>query len=405
MTGWIYLKEAVRMLWSAKQRTLLALLGIVIGISSVIAMVSIGHIASEESLKQFRSMGIDLMSVTPDENSASGEPISPPTATRADKLHVGLLRYLPGQVTDILAMTPVARNYQQGHFAGKNGNIEMIGVNAELVRLNQLQLLAGRFIGPFDESRNVVVLGQNALKDLHLPTPTAQWLGKRIELGGAVFEIIGLLEPARNLNAVLGFNVNDTAIMTVPTMMRAFGANDLHSLAIRLQGEQFGLSVQRQISQYFAKVAPSVRLNFRTAKEMIEQMQAQAEMFTLLLGSIASISMVVGGVGIMNIMLVSVSERRKEIGIRRALGAKRRDIQVQFLVEAILLSLVGGVFGIAVGIGCSWWVAILNHWNFTVSLFAVWSGFGMAVAVGLLFGYFPARQAAYTDPIKALQSV
>ena len=158
------------------------------------------------------------------------------------------------------------------------------------------------------------------------------------------------------------------------------------------------------VQAYFRRVAPNLEVRVRSAKELIASMQRQTQLFALLLGAIGSISLIVGGIGVMNVMLVSVTERRKEIGIRRALGAKRGDIQLQFLIESLVLSLLGGVFGMGLGIGVAYGACQYGNWEFFVSTMALLLGVGVSSGVGLFFGFYPARQAARLDPITALRS-
>ncbi|NCA91299.1 MAG: FtsX-like permease family protein, partial [Gammaproteobacteria bacterium] len=157
-----------------------------------------------------------------------------------------------------------------------------------------------------------------------------------------------------------------------------------------------------QAQAYFQARRQPVRA--RSPEEIIAQMEKQMRMFTLLAGAIGSISLIVGGIGVMNVMLVSVTERRREIGVRRALGARQGDIQQQFLVESVILSLLGGLFGILLGVGASWLTAYLAYWKFLLSLDAILLGVGVASAVGIFFGFYPARQAARLDPIQALRA-
>ena len=159
-----------------------------------------------------------------------------------------------------------------------------------------------------------------------------------------------------------------------------------------------------QIMAYIAALGKGQTVKITSPEEIIAQMEKQMQMFTLLLGAIGSISLIVGGVGVMNVMLVSVTERRREIGIRRALGAKRGDIRGQFLIESVILSLIGGLFGIIFGIGASWLIAHFAKWQFALSFSAILLGVGVSNAVGIFFGYYPARQASLLDPIVALKS-
>ncbi|MEO5369678.1 MAG: ABC transporter permease [Magnetococcus sp. DMHC-1] len=390
------LKESLRMLLLNKQRTILALFGILIGIGSVIAMVSIGEIIAEESMRQFRELGTDLILI--DKEYAGNE-----TSRKKNPLKLQYAWELTDKVHMVRASAPIALASQSAHFSGKTGGVNIVGSTSTLIEINKLRLKAGRFLVSMDERRQVVVIAEEGLNSLGWSAANADWVGKKLEIKGRVFEIVGVLDKASGTGGILNYDVNRAIIMPVTTAMRLYNQSELSAVVARVLGTMDIAQIVDQIKTHFAKVGNGLAVKVHTPQEIIDQMKTQGRMFTLLLGAVGSIAMVVGGVGIMNIMLVSVAERRREIGIRRALGARRSDIQKQFLVEAILLSLIGGVMGTVIGIGVSFMVSRSHDWAFQISMVAVWSGMAMAILVGVVFGYFPARQAAQVDPIKALQ--
>ncbi|MBF0424659.1 MAG: ABC transporter permease [Magnetococcales bacterium] len=396
MKNSVYLREASRMLLLNKQRTFLALLGILIGIGSVIAMVSIGEIIAEESMRQFRELGTDLILIE--------KQFSPTTtATRKGRFDLRAALGLPGHAQGIAAAAPVALSNKPSRFQGNTGSVGIVGSHEGLVEINKLKLKAGRFLVSMDDRRQVAVVGHSAFESMKFSEASPDWVGKSVEIDGRIFAIVGVLEKSSGIGGVLNYDINRQLVIPITTAMRLYGQLELSSIATRLQDALQTPRIVEGIKRYFSSPDVGVDVQARTPREIIEQMQAQGRMFTLLLGAIGSIAMVVGGVGIMNIMLVSVAERRREIGIRRALGARRRDIQIQFLLESILLSLAGGVLGTLIGIGVAYQVARSHGWVFQVSMLAVWAGLAMANLVGVVFGFFPARQAAQVDPIKALQ--
>ena len=187
-------------------------------------------------------------------------------------------------------------------------------------------------------------------------------------------------------------------------MMRDFPRHSIREITARIRPHIHYQQAETEAQAHFRRVAPAAPIAVQSAEQLIESMQRQMRLFALLLGAIGSISLVVGGIGVINVMLVSVVERRKEIGIRRALGARRGDIQLQFLIESLILSLLGGAFGLSLGVAISYVVCQVGDWGFFVSPLALVLGVGVASGVGLFFGFYPERQAARLDPIAALRS-
>ena len=193
-------------------------------------------------------------------------------------------------------------------------------------------------------------------------------------------------------------------ITAISNALRAFPNPDINTVMARVDSRVPIIRIKADIQEFFQKKARGMQVEVASAEEMIDRMKQQMQMFSLLLGAIGSISLLVGGIGVMNVMLISVSERRSEIGLRRALGAQQSDIQSQFLIEAILLCLAGGLIGIILGVGISYLFSYFCKWQFITSYFSIALGFGVSTAVGLFCGFYPARTAARLDPIKALKS-
>jgi putative ABC transport system permease protein len=228
-------------------------------------------------------------------------------------------------------------------------------------------------------------------------------VGEKIRLDGLPYIIVGVLQDTPGWG-MRQFNTNRSVFVPVSTSLRAFDDAKIESITARMAPHVHYTAAAEEVQGYFRHKVKDLKLEVQSAEQLIEQMEKQMQLFTLLLGAIGSISLIVGGVGVMNVMLVSVTERRKEIGIRRALGARRRDIQSQFLIESVILSLVGGLFGIALGIGASYIICHFTGWTFHASTAAVLLGFGVASAVGIFFGFYPAYQAAWLNPITALRA-
>ncbi|GAB6042573.1 ABC transporter permease [Endothiovibrio diazotrophicus] len=389
-----YVKEAWRSLYATKQRTALALLGIVIGIGAVIALVSIGRIVTNEATKQFREMGTDMLTlrlaVAGDDRS-----LNDPGLTGGLAAHVSCLR-LAAPFTRSSAGLPKRPGEQ-------DVNAEKLGVTDGFFAVNKLQLAAGRLISSLDGSRRFVVLGAELPRLLGLSGPPDGLVGREISLEDGRYTVVGVLAPAPESRQT---RVEPDTAFFVPLATTLGGGRHppIRDVAARIRPTADEGQCVKAVEQYFLRRNPAMKLRVVTAEELIERMRKQGRMFNVLLAAIAGISLVVGGVGIMNIMLMSVTERRQEIGIRRALGARRKEIRYQFLIEAMLLSMVGGVLGIGVGVGASYVVSEVQAWEFFVSWQSVVLGAGVSALIGIFFGFFPAHQAAGLDPITALRA-
>lgn len=387
---WANILEAMRNLLATKQRSVLALIGIIIGTGSVVAMISIGGMVQNETLKRFEDMGTDLISIR----------------LRAPQSGQGLGLNDLAQVEQGLSawfdvVTPSIEKSLWLELGGQEQFFSQIGSTVNMGTLYRLELAEGRFISPFDRYQRYAVVGQ----DMAIAYAAAgQQLepGSTLELDGQIYTVIGLLKRAP-VDLFGGTDVNRAMIVPVSTLSRLSG-QDISSLAARIKP---GLAHQASFAQagsWFAQQVPGLGADFRSPEQMIEQMQQQMRLLTLMLGAIGSISLVVGGVGVMNIMLVSVTERRREIGVRLAIGARRRDLRRQFLIEAVILALIGGLLGLVLGALAAWLVAYFAGWGFFVTLPVLLLGFGVSAAIGVFFGFYPAAQASKVDPIVALRS-
>lgn len=386
------IEEAVKSLYGAKQRTILALFGIIIGIGSVIAMVSIGTIVEAESLRQFKDMGTDILSIQKGYGGGPAKNISIKDA-------VGI----PFNCTSIARVAPYIQAGLETWYAGKKVFGPCMGVTGSFQDLNKIQVHQGRFISDLDGFAYFAVLGNEKaarLAELGLREP----VGKKFKLGDYIFKVVGVLERLPGGGGMRPHGINDSVLVPINTATRIVENAEISTIMARMTPGFHNTEAQVQIADYFDRRVKGLEVEVRSAEELIEQMEKQMKLFTLLLGAVGSISLIVGGVGVMNVMLVSVAERKKEIGIRRALGAKRNDIQSQFLIESIILSLIGGIFGILIGVSASYIISHFSKWQFLVSYMAILLGFGVSSAVGVFFGFYPARQASRLDPIAALRS-
>ena len=386
------LREAVRSLLAARLRTVLGLIGIMIGIASVITMISVGEIAKAKSRAEFEALGTDVMAI----QTTSGRHGS--TIALEDALA------LVAAVPTIADAAPRIQVQGGSRHAGKRvGRGSTQGVSAAFARVNRLALAEGRFISDLDYRASWCVVGARVAANMRR-AGAAQVRGATVATGGRLLTVVGVLEPHLESYA-LPFQVDadESVFVPITTAQRMEGAKGIELIVARSAPLAHHTEANRDLVSYFRERAPRLKLKVTSARQLIERMESQTQIMTLLLATIGGVSLIVGGIGVMNIMLVTVSERRTEIGIRRALGAARGDIQSQFLIEAVLLSVVGGVFGVMLGIAVTWGVCRYTDWDFFISTMSVVVGLGVSSAVGIFFGFHPAHQAARVDPIVALQ--
>ena len=391
------LNEAVRSLYSAKQRTLLALIGIVIGIGSVIAMVSVGNIVQQEALRQFKELGTDILTIEKD--FGGGSEVAATTAN----FKLSEVMALPQHSSAISVVAP----YTQGGggetlYGGKKvERTYFLGVTESFLSMNKLALSQGRFLSDLDWQSRYVVLGADIADQLRA-AGAEKIVGERLRIGEGIFTVLGVLAPVPQSGA-RRFEPNALVLAHINPVLRMPGT-EIFVINAKVRPDFDNRTGSQQVSTYFSRLAQPLAVRVSSPEDLIAQMEKQSQMFTLLLGAIGGISLVVGGVGVMNVMLVSVSERRREIGIRRALGAKRGDIRQQFLIESVILSLIGGLLGVLLGVGASWVISHFAHWQYELSLGAILLGVGVSSVIGVFFGFYPARQASQLDPIIALRS-
>ena len=384
-------REAADSLRKARLRTALGLIGIAVGISSVIAMVSLGEIAREQARRQFEALGTDIVLV----RKAAGS-----------KKAIGLADAvaLASSVPSVAEAAPRVQGHGAFRHAGKvvgNGGVQ--GVTASFATVNRLSLRAGRFISDLDVNRHYVVVGAG-VADAMRRNGARRIVGALIEVDEALFTVVGVLAHRKESYALpLQVDADRSVFVPVTTSGRIVADPGIDVIVARSRAGVHHETAVADIRSWFRGRARGLDLDIVTAKELIARMEAQMGIFTLLLGAVGSISLIVGGIGIMNIMLVSVAERRREIAIRRALGAKRRNIQSQFLIESLILTMAGGALGVAVGLAATWGICRFTGWEFLISGASVASGLGTAAAAGLFFGFQPAHRASRLDPIAGLR--
>lgn len=390
MGFWSNVLEALLNLLATRQRSALALIGIVIGTGSVVAMVSIGGMVQGETLKRFEAMGPDLVSL----RLRAHEGLDGLRLADLAMLDTGLAPWLR-LIAPTLDQSLWLEQRGQGLF------LTLLGTTANLQALHDLRVTRGRFISPFDRYRRFGVVGHEIV-EYHAALGRSLDLGDILALDGQAIAIIGFLAPAPP-DFFGGIDVNSAVILPISSLSRV-SDSPINAIAARLQPGLAHRTAASGIADWFARHHPRLSVQIRSPEQIIEQMQQQMRLLTLMLGAIGSISLIVGGVGVMNIMLVSVTERRREIGVRLAIGARRRDVRMQFLTEAVILALIGGLFGLALGAATAWAVAFFFGWGFFIAAPVLLLGFGVSAAIGVFFGFYPAVQASNVDPIQALRS-
>lgn len=391
-------KEGLLNLYFSKLRSILALLGVLVGTASVVAMVLGGELATNEALRQFKTLGTDLLAVSIN-ISENGDEAS---AGKIENLSLPQALDLAQANKDILKVAPYTQLFHPVLYDGNPVNGVILGVTDSFADIVQIKMQSGRFVSVFDKYELYCVIGHDvyqALKKISATEP----LGQQIQIGKNIFIIVGVAD-AWPENSFVYANIDNSILVPImtSTMVSKFAA--ISNIIMRLSQQADIPKVEESISTAINSRLSGKQVTFRSAKELIAKMKTQSNILTVFLGLIGSVSLIVGGIGVMNIMLVSVVERRREIGIRLAVGAKRSDIGLLFLMEAIMLSLVGGTLGVIVGIFIAYIIAMIWNWQFTLFLLPPLAGFTVSVAVGIFFGFYPAYTAARLDPIEALKS-
>ncbi len=397
------IKIALRALRRNKLRSVLTTLGIIIGVAAVIAMVGIGNGAKAQVDAQIASLGQNVILVFSGSTTRSGIRTgwgSAGTLTIEDA--DAITREVPG----VVAVSPEVRGVRQVAAGNQNWYTQVLGESPAYFDIRQWPLAEG---APFTDqdvrsATKVCVIGATTARQLFGADSA---LGQIIRIQNVPFVVVGVLTPKGY--SVMGQDQDDVIILPYTSAMkRVTGQTTLRGINIQAANAAALPIAEQQITDLLRqrhRLGPGREDDFtvHNQQEIAEMATATAKVMSVLLGAIASVSLIVGGIGIMNIMLVSVTERTREIGIRLAVGAHGRDILLQFLIEAITLSSVGGLIGIGVGVGASQALAVWKEWPTLISLSSVVVAFLFSAAVGVFFGFYPARQASRLDPIEALR--
>ena len=394
---------ALRALRRNKMRSTLTALGIIIGVASVVAMVAVGNGAQARITSQVSALGQNLLSVFAGSRKSGGVNTglgSASALTLADAEAIGR------EVTDIAAISPEVSASAQAIANGRNWSTSIVGESPDYLKIRDWKLASGSMFTDREVrgAAKVAVIGSKTANELFGPLNP---VGQSVRIKNMPFIIIGLLETKGA--GMGGQNQDDRIIIPYTTAMkRLTGDKYLRSVNVQVASSDRMEIAQQQITgllrqRHRLTDGRDDDFNIFNQKEIADTVNSISTIITLLLGSIAGISLFVGGIGIMNIMLVSVTERTREIGIRIAVGAQPGDIRLQFLIEAVTLSLFGGLIGVLCGVGASHLVGVVANFKAIVSTGSIFLAFGVSSVIGIFFGFYPAHKAAALDPIVALR--
>lgn len=399
------IRVALGALRANKLRSLLTMLGIVIGVSAVIAVVALGRGAQTAVNDRISSLGTTLLTVSPGQ-ARTGGVMSFDVRTR---LTIEDAQALEDRGTLIAAVQPEMSSSLQVQFLNKNAGTRVIGSSSNYPEVRRYEMAAGRFFTAAEDAgrQRLAVVGPVVVTNLGLQSPEAL-IGENIRLRGIQFTVIGVYK-SKGQAPGWGGDPDDQVIIPLQTArFRVIGNNRLNSISVLAPTETAIPETMAEIQKILRrehKLRPERPDDFqiRNQADFLNTLGETTQVFSMLLAGIAAVSLLVGGIGIMNIMLVSVTERTREIGIRKALGATKINILFQFLIEAVVLCLLGGAIGIAVGAGGATVFTKLLGWNTEVGTSSVIMAFAFSALVGIVFGVYPARRAASLDPITALR--
>ncbi len=428
---WNTLLLGIRSLLMHKLRSLLTMLGVILGVGSVIAMLAIGEGSKREALEQLRRLGasnVIIRSVKPGQNEGgeSSSNNSGSQSSRSNVLEYGLkyrdLERMEATLPTVQQAVAISLVRKDAQYRSRRiSNARVLGTTSKYLSVKDLGVQRGRFLSDTDEKlgTNVAVLGDGAAENLFsFEDP----IGKVVQLGPNAFTVIGVLETQASGSAVAGAigqqNFNNDIYIPLSSIRRRFGElqmilssgsrtferTELSEITLTVDDENYvsqTASMARRILEMEHEDGKDYEI--QVPLELMRQAEREKRIWNLVLGSIAGISLLVGGIGIMNIMLANVTERTREIGIRRALGARQADITLQFLMETTVLSSTGGLLGVVFGIAIPLIVASLSEIESSFSWWSIVLAFSISVGIGIIFGLYPARRAALMDPIEALR--
>ncbi|NHB91265.1 ABC transporter permease [Photorhabdus cinerea] len=381
------LRESLDSLRLLGRRSLLALLGIAVGCASVIALLNIGYNAANEAISTFKSMGSNILvahfSFIPGVNDK-------PAPSTLDIQ--ALTRTLP----TIAHAAPITLHSTRVRFRGQGIDTNITGTSSDLAEVLDLQIERGRFLSDYDRQTTYTVIGANIAKQSKIQ------VGSQLQIGDYLFEVIGIL-AVQGANPLLPVPVDDSVILPIEGMRRLRPAPEIGSIIAKTHDTTTLNSDAILLRNYLISLSKGRNVEVQIPQQLLDGLTRQTKTFSYLLAGLGGISLLVGGVGVMNVMLMNVSERRREIGVRMALGARPIDIGVLFMLEAATLAIAGAIVGSLLGVTTGYLFVKFSGWVFTLSPFSVPLGIASSLVIGLFFGINPALAAAKLQPIEALR--
>lgn len=394
-----YIKQAASSLFSHKMRTLLSMLGILIGVASVISMISIGEGAKASIQEELKNLGTNMLTVRAGRRRAGGVSLAQGAGSRLSIEDAEAFKKLPG----VKSVSPIVSSNAQVIYGAKNSNTLISGVTAIYAEMQADVPVSGRFFTEQEDisRKRVAVIGQSVVKNLFGGESP---IGKNIRVNKVIFNVIGVL-PAKGAN--FGMDQDDRVVIPLHTAMyRLLGKNYVDSISVEAVSADITQTLQDALLETVNNRHKSIQeglFEVMDFSQMREAMMQTASTMSMLLGAVAAISLIVGGVGVMNIMLVSVKERTKEIGLRKAIGGRRRDILLQFIVEAVMMTFTGGLTGILIGVSISMLFSLIAGWAVKLTVVSILGASFFSIVIGIIFGVWPAVQASRLKPIEALR--
>ncbi|WP_297831690.1 ABC transporter permease [Pseudomonas sp.] len=383
--------ESAESLRALGRRSLLALLGIVVGSASIIALLNIGRNAAEDAMRTFKDMGTDTLVVS-----------FPFSAQKKPPLPLTLdVQQIRREVPGISHVAPITQHSVRLKRGATATDASLIGTTPGLAAIMSLQLRAGRFISVFDQRSTFVVVGARVADDLGVNgTPLRP--GDSLQIDHYVYQVIGIARSQAS-NPLMPIIADESVFIPLEGMQRLRPSAEVGSVLAKVRSDIDLPSTAQALKALLSVQLEGREVDVQIPQQLLEGLKRQTETFAWLLAGLGSISLLVGGVGVMNVMLMNVSERRREIGVRMALGARARDIRTLFLLEATTLSVAGAVLGALLGVAVAYVFTLFSGWQFSLSLSSLPLGIGSSLLIGLFFGLYPAIAASRLSPVVALR--